>query len=144
MCADYDSSTTHIREWKRAFDNSGETDWYEYQFQGQPIYKQVFNTTLYVTATHGNNPDTSNTAAYYVTLGGNSMYLYGFSGGYAEGQIIRVFRETNTLTVVVVIYNNSYYATQPIYLMSGGTSLTLKNYESAEFIFHNNIWFQYK
>ena len=72
------------------------------------------------------------------------MYLYGFSGGYAEGQIIRVFRETNTLTVVVVIYNNSYYATQPIYLMSGGTSLTLKNYESAEFIFHNNIWFQYK
>jgi hypothetical protein len=147
MCADYDSGTdpdTHIREWKRVFDSSSTTDWYEYQFQGQPIYKEVIHTTLYVSATHGNNPDTSKTAAYYVTLGGNSMYLYGFSGGYAEGQTMRVFRETNTLTVEVVIYNNSYYATQPIYLMNGGTSLTLSDYESAEFIYHNNIWFQYK
>mgnify|MGYP003632820683 CR=1 FL=1 len=147
MCADYDSGTapdTHIREWKRVFDSSAETDWYEYQFQGQPIYKQVLHTTLYVSATHGNNPDTSNTAAYYVTLGGNSLYLYGFQNGYAEGQTMRIFRETNSTSVIVTIYNNIYYAVQPISLMNGGTSLTLINYQSAEFIFHNNIWFQYK
>lgn len=144
MSADYDSASTHVREWKRVLDNSAETNWYEYQFQGQPISKQVFHTTEYVTATHGNNPDTSNTAAYYVTLGGDSMYVYGFSGGYAEGQTLRILRETSTTGVVVTIYNNSYYATQRILLMNGGTSLTLTIYQSAEFIFHNNIWFQYK
>ena len=147
MCADYDSGTppdTHIREWKRVFDNSNETDWYEYQFQGQPIYKQVYHTTEYDSSAHGNNPDSSNTAAYYVTVGGDSLYLYGFQNGYAEGQTMRIFRETNDMYVTVVIYNNIYYAVQPIFLMNGGTSLTLSNYQSAEFIYHNNIWFQYK
>ena len=142
MCADYDSKTTHIREWKRVFDNSGETDWYEYQYEGKPITKQVLKTVQYNSTTHGNNPDTSDTRVYYVTLGGHSMSLYGFSGGYAEGQLIRILRETNSLTVTVNIYANSYYATQPIYLRDGGSILTLTKYQSAEFIYHNNIWFQ--
>ena len=142
MCADYDSKISHIREWKRAFDNSAETNWYEYQFQGQPITKQVLKTVQYNSTTHGNNPDTSDTRVYYVTLGGHSMSLYGFSGGYHEGQLIRILRETNSLTVTVNVYANSYYATQPIYLRDGGTILTLTMYQSAEFIFHNNIWFQ--
>tara|TARA_R110002020_G_scaffold205785_1_gene410481 strand:- start:3735 stop:5534 length:1800 start_codon:yes stop_codon:yes gene_type:complete len=145
MCAYYDAPSnlgTHIQEWKRVFDLSNETDWFEYQFQGLPITKEVYKTTLYDFYTHGNNPDTSNTRAYYVTLSGHSMSLYGFSGGYREGQLIRIFRETNDTTVTIYIYANSYYATQPIYLRDGGTSLTLTSYQSAEFIFHNNIWFQ--
>ncbi len=145
MCADYDTSSnpgTHIQEWKRVFDIYNETDWFEYQFQGMPISKEVYKTTEYNLYTHGNNPDTSNTRAYYVTLSGHSMSLYGFSGGYREGQLIRIFRETNSTSVTINIYANSYYATQPIYLRNGGSSLTLTSYQSAEFIYHNNIWFQ--
>ena len=142
MCADHDSKETHVREFKRVFDASAETNWYEYQFQGQPITKEVLKTVQYNSTTHGNNPDTSDTRVYYVTLGGHSMNLYGFSGGYHEGQLIRILRETNSLTITVNIYNNSYYATQPIYLRDGGTLLSLTKYQSAEFIFHNNIWFQ--
>ena len=104
----------------------------------------MYHTTEYDSSAHGNNPDSSNTAAYYVTVGGDSLYLYGFQNGYAEGQTMRIFRETNDMYVTVVIYNNIYYAVQPIFLMNGGTSLTLSNYQSAEFIYHNSIWFQYK
>ena len=141
-CADYDTADTHVREWKRTLHNTLNGDWFEYCLQGSPITKEVLKTTLYVSSTHGNNPDTTNTRAYYVTNAGSSMALYGFSGGYREGQLIRIIRETNSSLITVNIYANSYYATQPIYLRDSSTSLTLTKYESAEFIFHNNIWFQ--
>jgi len=139
-CADYDTADTHMREFKRTLHNTLNGDWFEYQFQGAPITKEVLQPVDYLASTHGNNPDTSDTALYVITLSNGSAALYGFSGGYREGQKVRVMRATNSTGVTLNIYHNSYYATQPIYTRDSKT-LTLTGYESVECIFYNNIWF---
>ena len=139
-CADYDTSTSHVKEYKRTFDSSGTTDWFEYQFQGVPVTKEVLKPVEYLASTHGNNPDTSNTSLYVITLANGSCTLYGLSGGYAEGQKLRIMRGTNSTSVTLTIYHNSYYATQPIHTRHSNT-LTLTGYESVDLMYWNNIWF---
>tara|TARA_R100000353_G_scaffold6215_1_gene8389 strand:- start:261 stop:2762 length:2502 start_codon:yes stop_codon:yes gene_type:complete len=139
-CCDYDSSTTHVQEFKRVFDSSNMTNWYEYQFQGVPVTKEVLKPVEYLASTHGNNPDTSNTSLYVITLANGSCTLYGLSGGYAEGQKLRIMRGTNSTSVTLTIYHNSYYATQPIHTRHSNT-LTLTGYESVDLMYWNNIWF---
>lgn len=139
-CCDYDSSTTHVKEYKRVFDAGATTGWFEYQFQGVPVSKVVLKPVEYSLTTHGNNPDTSNTGLYVITLANGSCSLYGLSGGYAEGQQLRFMRGTNSGSVTFTIYHNSYYATQPIYTRDS-SDLTLTGYESVELIYWNNIWF---
>ena len=116
------------------------TNWYEYQFQGVPVTKEVLKPVEYLASTHGNNPDTSNTSLYVITLANGSCTLYGLSGGYAEGQKLRIMRGTNSTSVTLTIYHNSYYATQPIHTRHSNT-LTLTGYESVDLMYWNNIWF---
>jgi hypothetical protein len=138
-CADYDSSTTHVREFKRTIQSGLQSDWYEYCLQGSPIYKEVLAPTVW-TSSIGNNPDTEYVPLYVFDGSSTSASIYGFSGGYAEGQKLRFMRATNSTTKTLTFYHNSFYATQPIYTRDSKT-LTLTGYESVDFIYYNNIWF---
>jgi hypothetical protein len=138
-CADYDSATTHVREFKRTIQSGAQGDWFEYCLQGSPIYKEVLAPTVW-TSTIGNNPDTEYVSLYVFDGSSTSAAIYGFSGGYAEGQKLRFMRATNSTTKTLTFYHNSYYATQPVYTRDSKT-LTLTGYESVDFIYYNNIWF---
>jgi hypothetical protein len=139
-CADYDSATTHVREFKRTIQSGAQGDWFEYCLQGSPIYKEVLSPTVW-TSSIGNNPDTEYVTLYVFDGSSTSAAIYGFSGGYAEGQKIRFMRATNSTSKTLTFSHNSYYSTQPIYT-TDSKLLTLTGYQSVEFIFYNNIWFQ--
>jgi len=139
-CADYDTATTHVREFKRTIQSGLQGDWFEYCLQGSPIYKEVLAPTVW-TSSIGNNPDTEYVTLYVFDGSSTSASIYGFSNGYADGQKIRFMRSTNSTTKTLTFYHNSYYATQPIYTTDSKT-LTLTGYQSVEFIFYSNIWFQ--